>query len=68
MKLDIISAFKTDQRLLDAIDAAPERRTARELFEQKVSFVFGSIDRQTSMTKAQVRDLLEQAGEPASTR
>lgn len=69
MQMDIIASFKTDQRLLDAISAAPEKRSPRELFEQKVSYVFGLIDRKSTITKAQVRDLiLQQAGEPVSTK
>jgi hypothetical protein len=69
MQMDIIASFKTDQRLLDAIHAAPEKRSPHELFEQKVSFVYGLIDRKSTLTKPQVRDLiLQQAGEPASTK
>lgn len=64
----IISSFTTDQRLLDAVRAAPEKRSPHEMFEQKVSFVFGSIDR-NSMTKEQVREvMLKQAGEPAHAK
>ena len=66
--MHIVSSFTTDQRLLDAVRAAPAKRSPHELFEQKVSFVFGSIDR-NSMTKEQVRDvMLQQAGEPASIK
>lgn len=62
--MDIISSFVTDKVLLDAVRAAPEKRSAHELFEQKVSFVFGSIDR-GSMTKEKVREfMMHQAGEP----
>lgn len=69
MQMDIIAGYKTDQGLLDAIRAAPEQRSQHELFEQKVSYVFGLIDRKSTITKAQVRNLiLQQAGEPASTK
>lgn len=64
----ITSSFTTDQSLLDAVRAAPEKRSPHELFEQKVSFVFGSIDR-NSMTKDEVRGyMLQQAGEPALSK
>lgn len=67
MQLDIISGFRTDPGLLEAIKAAPEKRSAHEMFEQKVSYVFGSIDRHSTITKEQVRELiLQQAGEPAT--
>lgn len=69
MQLDITSNFRTNQGLLDAIRAAPDKRSPHELFEQKVSYVFGSIDRNSSMTKEKVRDLiLQQAGEPVATK
>jgi hypothetical protein len=67
--MQILSSFTTDQGLLDAVRAAPERRSPHEVFEQKVSFVFGSMDRNNSMTKEQVREvMLKQAGEPMYTR
>jgi hypothetical protein len=66
--MNIISNFTTDKRLLDAVKAAPEKLSPHELFEQKVSFVFGSIDR-NSMTKERVREvMLVQAGEPAYSK
>ncbi len=65
MPHDLISGFTTNPGLLDAVRSAPEKRSPHELFEQKVSFVFGSIDRNT-MTREQVREaMLQQAGEPA---
>jgi hypothetical protein len=66
--MNVISNFTTDKKLLDAVKAAPEKLSPHELFEQKVSFVFGSIDR-NSMTKEQVRGvMLVQAGEPAYSK
>jgi hypothetical protein len=63
--MHIISNFTTDKGLLDAVRAAPGKLSQHELFEQKVSFVFASIDR-NSMTKEKVREfMLVQAGEPA---
>lgn len=68
MAFSVISAFQTDPRLLEAVRTAPERRTPHEMFEQKVSFVFGNIDRNT-MTKERVREvMLRQAGEPARAK
>lgn len=66
MRTDIISDFRTDPALLAAIRSAPEKRSAREMFEQKVSYVYGSIDRTSRLTKEQVREMiLQQAGESA---
>lgn len=66
--MQTLSNFITDKRLLDAVKAASVRRSPHEMFEQKVSFVFGSIHR-NSMTKEQVREvMLKQAGEPIPAR
>jgi hypothetical protein len=66
--MNICSDFTTDRKLLDAVKAASSKRSPHELFEQKVSFVFGSIDR-NSMTKEKVREfMLQQAGETAHAK
>lgn len=65
----ISSTFRTDPALLEAIKSAPLKRSAHEMFEQKVSFVYGSIDRNSSLTKEQVRGMMmQQAGEPALSK
>ena len=67
MRAEIISSFKSDPALLEAIRSAPAKLPAHEIFEQKVSFVFSSIDRKT-LTREQVREMImQQAGEPACT-
>lgn len=59
-----ISSMKTRQSLLDAVHAAPQRLSPDELFEQKASFVYGSLDRANNMTKEEVRQAIrKQSGE-----
>lgn len=59
-----ISSMKTRQSLLDAVHAAPQRLSPHELFEQKTSFVYGSLDRANNMTKEEVRQAIrKQSGE-----
>lgn len=55
---DLMLKLKTDDRLLRALEnvQSPSRR---EVKEQKVSFVFASIDSKSNMTKEQVRKLVE---------
>ena len=66
--MNIVSDFTTDRNLLEAVKSAPEKRSPHELFEQKVSFVFGSLGRST-MTREKVREvMLQQAGEPVHAK
>jgi hypothetical protein len=62
MMIDSISAMKTNQGLLDAVRAAPQRLSPHEIFEQKASFVYGSLDRNNNMTKEQVRRVIRAQG------
>lgn len=51
--------LKTDARLLTALKGAARRvLTAAELKEQRVSFVYGSLDAQSDVTREQVREML----------
>jgi SpoU rRNA methylase family enzyme len=59
---DALLTIKSKQGLLDAVQRAASRTMSpEERLEQRVSFVFGSID--STVTRDQVRDLLlEQEG------
>lgn len=59
-----IPSLKTDPALLDALrEGAGRKMTASEKFEQRVSFVFGSLSEKNDMTKEQVRQqLLDRQG------
>jgi SpoU rRNA methylase family enzyme len=59
-----IAALKSDASLLEALHKAATRRlTPEEVFEQRVSFVFGSIDSDSSITREQVKQVIsEQEG------
>jgi len=65
MTLRSVLDIKTDERLLNAVRSAPQHRLdADELFEQRVSFVYGSMGaRDGNVTKEQVRQvIMEQQG------
>ncbi len=57
--------LKTDQSLLDRLErAASSKQTAQEKLEQRVSFIFGSLDSKSEITRDKIRQLLkEQQGE-----
>ena len=51
--------LKTDDSLLAALrDAASKKQTANEMQEQRVSFVFGSLDSESSVTKERIRQVI----------
>jgi len=53
-------ALKTDSSVLEAIErAASKPVSADELREQRVSFVFASLDKDSNMTREQVRREIE---------
>lgn len=56
--------LKTDDVLLDALKkAASVKQSANDLKEQRISFVFGSLDSKSGVTKEQVRKIIaEQEG------
>jgi hypothetical protein len=57
-------AIKTNADLLNKLRSAPARvASANDLLEQRVSFVFGSLARDSGVTRERVRQvLLEQVG------
>lgn len=53
--------LKTSPGLLQALQSAAQRKlTAAELSEQRVSYVFGSLDSKSNVTREQVRQMLRQ--------
>lgn len=61
---DNFTGLKSSPQVLNALERAASRRpTSAELLEQRVSFVFGTIDRDNGVTRERVRELLlEQQG------
>lgn len=64
MIIDSVLALKTNAKLLAAIRNASHRQLSpSEIIEQRVSFVFGSMDGKNGVTKAHVRNvILNQVG------
>ncbi|GJB76976.1 hypothetical protein ACK56M_08750 [Pseudomonas sp. s4] len=62
--------LKTNPELLSALrGAAQHKQTAAEMLEQRVSFVYGSVDAQNGVTREQIRKLiLEQEGVEGAKR
>ena len=60
-------ALKTDPKLLEKIkSASAHKQSAKEMFEQRVSFVFGSMPRESGITREQVRQvIIDQDGRAA---
>ena len=51
--------LKTDDSLLSALrNAATKKQTANEIQEQRISFVFGSLDSDSDVTKEQIRQII----------
>jgi hypothetical protein len=49
----------TDQRLLDALTrATKKKRTSKEIAEQKVSYIYSAMDKESGVTKARIREAL----------
>lgn len=61
---DVILKLKTDNSLLEALKKASEERpNHNELLEQRVSFIFGSLKAESSMTHDRIKKILvEQEG------
>lgn len=57
---DTMTNLKTDARLLKEMHDA-RKPTREEIKEQRVSFVFGSLDAKSPITREQVRKILEDA-------
>ncbi len=64
MIIDRVLSMETDAGLLDAIKLAAAKKISQdELLEQRVSFVFGSMDSKNGVTKDRVRQvILSQVG------
>lgn len=60
--------LKTDPALLNKLKGAAARKSSQdEIFEQRVSFVFGSMKENSGVTRERVRRvILEQDGAPAT--
>lgn len=56
--------LRTNPKLMEALQNLPNRKmTANEIIEQKASFVYGSINHGTGITKDQVKKrIMERAG------
>lgn len=53
--------LKTDEKLLKALkDSGSRKISNRELHEQRVSYVYGSMKPNSQMTKERVKQLLEE--------
>lgn len=53
--------LKTDRTLLDAIERAKSQKmTAAEALEQRVSFIFSSMDDKSAVTREHIRAVLEE--------
>ncbi len=61
---EALNRLRTDNALLDALrNAASRKQTAGEIQEQRVSFVFGSLDKDSGVTKDRIRQVIaEQEG------
>jgi hypothetical protein len=64
MIIDSVLAMKTNANLKDAIRRVSSRKlSSQEVVEQRVSFVFGSMDAKNGVTKEHVRQvILNQSG------
>ena len=60
-------SLKTSEALLSAVRVAGARKmTTDELLEQRVSFVYGSMDSSSAVTRERVRQMLLEQGGAAS--
>ena len=58
-----VDNLKTKQELLDLIRSKSAPMTAEEIFEQKVSYIYGMMPRSSTVTKEQIRrQILESEG------
>ena len=64
MVIDSVLAMKTNSGLLDVIKRVSSRHmTSRELIDQRVSFVYGSMDEKNGVTREKIRQvILSQVG------
>lgn len=64
MVIDSLLAMKTNTGLLDAIKRASHKHmSSRELIDQRVSFIYGSMDTKNGITREKIRQvILSQVG------
>ena len=56
---DAVLSLRSDQRVLDSLRAAAQRRqTPAEAFEQRVSFVYSAMSEKGGVSREQVRQLV----------
>ncbi|XOK11622.1 hypothetical protein ACI6PO_00540 [Agrobacterium tumefaciens] len=55
-----MTALKTKDALLSKLkQAANQKLSAEELYKQRVSFIMGSLSTKSNVTRAQVKEVLE---------
>ncbi len=60
---DALTKLKTDASLIQALEkAASHKPSAAEIFEQKVSFIYGSIKDDTGVTRERIKQILDERG------
>lgn len=58
---DDIANLKTDKSLLDALGkAASHKLTAAEILEQRVSFVYSSVEREGNVTRQHIKQAIQE--------
>lgn len=56
---DVLLQLKTDSSLIKALEkASAEKQSEEELLEQRVSFIFGTLDSDSEMTREVIRKIL----------
>lgn len=59
--MDKLMELKTSATLLTALgNASSKKQTADEIKEQRVSFIFGSIDEKSGVTRSRIQEVLEE--------
>lgn len=54
-----VSELRTSPALLEALDKAARRKlTAEEILEQRASFVFGSMDENSNVTRERIKHVI----------
>ena len=55
--------LKTREDLLAAlVEISGTKQTTKEMYEQRVSFILGSVDKESGVTRPLVEEVLEQEG------
>jgi hypothetical protein len=56
--MKVFLGLKTRPELLSKLQTAGRKLSAAEILEQRISFVFGSLKRDSGITREQVRQIL----------